>query len=296
MEEKGELIIHIGPPKTATTSLQFFLQELKLNDIVYGGIVQPRNNDLHSICYLAYKDILSGTNDNKKMIVSKINYYLSRNKYIFISEEMFLLESSNISWKKKVERIYNYFKEFNPTIVITARRPKKSIISFYHEIYHILQRRYKYDFNLFLKSKYCDIYKYYSLYKYLNQYFSKIIILDFEMLIKNKYYLSSLVFNNKTIKNINIYLKNENMSLKKDGRYYRKPTSLHGNISRVLNKISMMPLLKNFKGKGLRLKLLSNIPNFEFSPTNINFDFDQFDYSLFDNEYNMVSKYYFSPK
>ena len=41
----GKLIIHIGPPKTATTSLQHFWLKLNAPGFKYLGIIQPRGQE-----------------------------------------------------------------------------------------------------------------------------------------------------------------------------------------------------------------------------------------------------------
>ena len=41
----GKLIIHIGPPKTASTSLQYYLESLNQDGVKYIGVNQPRETD-----------------------------------------------------------------------------------------------------------------------------------------------------------------------------------------------------------------------------------------------------------
>ena len=45
----GKLYLHIGPPKTATTSLQIALQKADLPRLHYGGTFQPRDNNVGSL-------------------------------------------------------------------------------------------------------------------------------------------------------------------------------------------------------------------------------------------------------
>ena len=45
----GKLYLHIGPPKTATTSLQIAFQEAHLSGLHYGGTFLPRENNVGSL-------------------------------------------------------------------------------------------------------------------------------------------------------------------------------------------------------------------------------------------------------
>lgn len=51
----GKLYLHIGPPKTATTSLQIALQQANLPGVHYGGIFQPRESNVGSIAHLLHQ-------------------------------------------------------------------------------------------------------------------------------------------------------------------------------------------------------------------------------------------------
>ena len=53
----GKLIIHIGPPKTATTALQLYWMGLHVNNFKYCGIIQPRKTDSLATDLFIYSDI-----------------------------------------------------------------------------------------------------------------------------------------------------------------------------------------------------------------------------------------------
>lgn len=289
MSKKGDLIIHIGPPKTATTSLQIFLQQLQLDDFIYGGIVQPRNKEPHSICSLLYTDIASGCFNNKEKVTYAIDRCLNEDKVFFMSEECFLLESTKVSWEEKIKHITKYFEGFEPTMVFTVREPKKAIISFYHEIYNSLSKNYQNDFKMFLESRYCNIYKYKSLYSFLKSYCGAVKFIEFEKLVSGECYLSDLTGKDNE-HNIRLAIGKENVSINKKEQYFTKPITLRNKIARSFSSVANRSFLKQLKGKGLGRKIYSFIPNIEILSKNLGLDFDQYDYYEFKNEYKYMQQ------
>ena len=51
----GKLYLHIGPPKTATTSLQVAFQETDLAALHYGGTFQPREANAGSLAQTLHR-------------------------------------------------------------------------------------------------------------------------------------------------------------------------------------------------------------------------------------------------
>jgi hypothetical protein len=290
MSRKGELIIHVGPPKTATTSLQFFLQGITLKNFIYSGVIQPRGKDPFSLCSLVYKDITSGNDANKDFVLDTVGKNLTSGNNVFLSEECFLLESNNVSWKQKINKISNYFNEFNPSVVVTAREPQKSIISYYHEIYGALDISYKKDYEKFLKSEYCSIYNYEILHDFLVEKFNNIIFMDFIKLIKGMYSVKDFFSKEKICYDIPLLLKKENASSKNNGQYYTKPQTLKSKFEWIFSHLANLSLLKQLSGKGYGRTLLKVVPEIQLGSKKLNINFDSFDYSQFLAGYDRIQK------
>ncbi len=166
---RGKLIIHIGPPKTATTSLQYWLQNNTIKDSKYIGINQPRalatlGSRLYSIC------CKENNNQSETSLIQKeLSKELEINKYVLFSEELFVVEQTEISYKDKLTRLFNLIKEFDHRIIFCIRNPENSIPAFYQEIYNSLPKLYKNSFKLFEHSAYSKCYHYENLTNLLKQ-------------------------------------------------------------------------------------------------------------------------------
>jgi hypothetical protein len=262
MQPKGELIIHIGPPKTATTSLQHFFQNLNNPKIIYDGIFQPRKEKNNFTCQEIHREILNNEFKKQSRYVTKYKRLINNGMYVIVSEEMFSVNSSGISWQDKLERLAIYFEELEPTILFTIREPKDVIPSYYQEIYYYLKYTLQDDLNAFAKSSYCEIYDYCFLYEFLKELnVKKLKILSFDKLIAGEYTLSDIL---PLANDVPVKLKLKNNSFKKPKRRFAKNATV-GKI--VLNKFGFLKqnnifrlvtrsrIVKQFLSKLLNIKV-----------------------------------------
>lgn len=133
--QKGKLIVHIGLPKTATTTLQAdVFPKLINNQIKYLGTFQPREktplkNLYHHFC----KAVESRENiDNIRILLNK---EISKGHTLIISEEGMTVPSGNITWKKKLENLGKIVRGFDYTIIVSVREPSSALFSYYCELY-----------------------------------------------------------------------------------------------------------------------------------------------------------------
>lgn len=286
-----KLYIHIGPPKTATTSLQYFFQELNIDNLYYGGIIQPRGSStLKSLMRLVYSDICSGVYNNRNEVIEQVNSNFNKN--IVLSEEMILLENKDISWRKKVKNLYDYFKDLDPIIIFTLREPRDAIISYYQELYHGLDEKMKKDFYIFIESDYCDIYRYEDLLIFLRQTgFKKIKTVDYEKLINGDQYLDSFLSHSKSIPRIRISLKKENISWNKNGFRYTKPIKLKKQIKKKLVESPIYPIIaKNKYWKDLSKIFFRVFPEINLSGQIIEANYKENDFIIFQTQYSTLKK------
>ena len=132
-----ELIVHIGMPKTATTTLQkiYFPLVAKENQhIEYHGVFQPRGSNKTELYRVINKYINTGIN----LVQSRelLKTYQQKNKVIHIvSEEMIVVSEENTSWRTKTSRLIELLNGINYTLLVSVREPLLGSFSYYVERY-----------------------------------------------------------------------------------------------------------------------------------------------------------------
>lgn len=242
--------IHIGPPKTATTSLQHYFIENKIPNICYGGILQPRKNKDTTPCATLYKNIKRNKLDYS---LNSLNQFNS-DKICFLSEEMFLVNSKYLSWKEKIYRLHEIVSPYQPNILIVLRDPEQAIRSYYREIYHVVNHIKIRNINAFAKSIHCEIYNYEFLINSLKDLgFNKIKVLSFEKLIKGKYKIKD-VFDINNYTQIKLNKKN---TTNKDANKSDNKTQVNNNKKYLF--LDLRYRFNNFNTKRIEKKLNSKI-------------------------------------
>ena len=162
-QKRGNFICHMGPPKTATTSLQMALQALDDHHISYLGTFQPRfrNNDRGIYAMLASAAFCVRVRRKLvKKIRREIDASLNRKIDLIMSEEMILLDQKNMPFQKKLEALGRIIGQYSPLILITIREPIAAIKSLYIELYYRNPQDRTPDFSDFLMSNQVKIYDY----------------------------------------------------------------------------------------------------------------------------------------
>lgn len=253
----NKLIMHLGPPKTATSSLQQFFQEQNFTNIEYLGINHPSRIKNYSLTYELYKEAIGEENNfNIKTLEQKKD-----KNHLILSEELFLVEERKIPWKEKLKKLKIILSDFEVTIVIVAREPISAIKSYYQEIYYSINKEDFPTINHFALSDYCEIYDYKKLIEELNKIgFHDLKILDYDKLISGHYTLNELGIDDDSY----IELGHKNKSLKKNNIYYANNPNLKGTI---LHKIPKS--LKDFFPLSYKQKLSKLIPNIKLKKRKI---------------------------
>lgn len=243
----GELIIHLGPPKTATTSLQTFFHKLDHPEIVYGGVAQPwKTTKKNSIEKKLYAAITQNEPNSAKEVIEEIKYNLEKGKSVFISDEMFLVKTKE-TVDSKLRKLFVLLSQFNPMVLLVTREPQAVIESYFGEICNKIEIK---NIESFAESSHCEIYKYLSLQKkILNVGYSKIVFLHYKKLVKGNYKLSDIFSFLK--KDMDIVLPMKNISKTKSNHRLAKPMSLRYFISRKIRPLKKAPILKNLFGRNL---------------------------------------------
>ena len=189
------IIVHIGPPKTATTSLQIALQEISHPNFHYAGTFQPRARNADSLCQRLYR-VCSGKSphqDEIKNVRDELKSYLQEDKTVFLSEEMFLIEQEHASIQIKIKRLRKTLAGFDCKILISARPGKSALLSLYQELFNSLPMSLQIDFSAFCRDKRSACYDYSNICKLLEDAgFNNIIIAEFDSLSSGSVNLSML--------------------------------------------------------------------------------------------------------
>jgi hypothetical protein len=189
------IIIHIGPPKTATTSLQYALQSIDRSDFVYGGMFQPRETqpipfcaDLYAIC----TDQEDTTKDPEKLR-SEIKAICGNDKTLFLSEEMFLFASNKTPIRSRLSALRDTLSGLECRIVISARPGRAALPSYYQEIFSVLPLEQQVSFDAFCESPKAACYDYGAICDLLTEIgFHDICILDYREIVKDEFTLGDL--------------------------------------------------------------------------------------------------------
>lgn len=202
------LTLHIGPPKTATSSLQDAIQNLPSEHVRYLGITQPRieftkiiedpNKHLAEVIYLrcAYPDIDLGSVD----LCAEMQRETSSGKTVWLSEEMFLTDHpQGVKWQTKIMRLGKLLRNLSSIPLVTIRNPLNATQSLYRELFPSLPKLSQQFPSAFAYSNAPKVYDYRYLLKVLQGAgFERVRIIDFDELCVGKVSQMALLGNNST--------------------------------------------------------------------------------------------------
>lgn len=156
----GHIYIHIGPPKTATTSLQVAAEKLVDTRFFYAGTFQPRDRNSGSLAQQLHQACASGDRSQGHQVAERLRAECDAGKTVFLSEEMFLVHSRKVSWQKKLSELRAFLGDAPVTIIVTLRKPTAALPSLYQELFRGLPLRCKLSFASFCRSEYANCFDY----------------------------------------------------------------------------------------------------------------------------------------
>ena len=157
----GKVVFHIGLPKTATTTLQSeVFPDLVGDDVVYVGVLQPRENNEQPEMYCElYEAIDSGLGLDKAR--RRLVDSLESDKQLILSEEMILVSGERSSWREKLSNLSRLLEGLEYVLLVTVRDPVAGLFSYYLERFSQLPERYKDNFlDCALKDEAMEIFHY----------------------------------------------------------------------------------------------------------------------------------------
>ncbi len=134
------LLVHIGLPKTATTTLQSqVFPALDTRDgFIYAGVFQPRGSKESDLFRSFTSAVLNGDQSDFKNAISGT----PEDCRIVFSEEMVTVGSSRRSWEDNLCRLKDLLEPYDYSILVTLRNPLDAIPSYYVELYESMMERW----------------------------------------------------------------------------------------------------------------------------------------------------------
>lgn len=142
------ILVHLGPPKTGSTSLQHYFARLAdkpSQPITYVGVRHPRATFLEIITgkagsiserqYLLDSRQVSEEHLKYPEIGKVVDFSSPTGKPVVFSEEMYLIDRpKGIKWQEKLASLFPHFGGLEATPLIVLRDPKHGAWSLYQEV------------------------------------------------------------------------------------------------------------------------------------------------------------------
>ena len=186
----ARLILHIGPPKTAVTSLQRALQSAPHDLYHYAGNRYPRDAADRGLPWslneVARGSVRRQTAEGEDLLNS-IRNVLATGQHLVVSQEMILVRQPGISFQSKIDRIGRFLADIPVTVLLTYRDPESGLRSYYQEIFQNLPIVQKLSFRRFCRDERIQIFDYADLLERLSKSgLHDVRILDFRKLIQGR--------------------------------------------------------------------------------------------------------------
>jgi len=189
-----KVIIHIGPPKTATTSIQAALEKVVDSQFYYAGAFHPRQKNANSLGERIYNACKSDrtTEDEFGLIVREMRTLSRQHAVFFLSEEQFLVDLVPTS-QLKFTQLRKLLAEFDCRIVLTLRRPDEALFSYYQQMFEIVFPLHVSGFSAFCRHRIASCYDYFSVCKKLHNIgFTDLCLIEFDRLIEGRSNLADI--------------------------------------------------------------------------------------------------------
>lgn len=179
----AKIFVHIGLPKTATTTLQSQLFSNVLDEnIRYLGVMQPRIEDQSPFYTVFYRSIMRGDVDATRIMLDGL---LQDGQSILISEELILVSEKDADWRTKLRNLAAILRGFDYTLILTVREPSSAIYSYYVERYKMFSKKKASFLQIAKHDEGMEIYHYRKLTDELFEWFDRerIVVKKFEDII-----------------------------------------------------------------------------------------------------------------
>lgn len=212
----GHLFLHIGPAKTATTSLQYALQDYKTDGFEYLGTRQPRpvaDKSIAALFHAHSSGLIDYENHELRAAVNQVADFVQNGNITVLSEEMFLVWTESVSFWRKLERLERLVANIPHTYLITLRAPCDVLPSYYQEMYRGIPTIEKLFPQRFFMHERCDCYNYIKLIRWFHEHGASVNTIDFRDFSKRAISMFT-IFGNKYCNHDILSIRNENAGRK----------------------------------------------------------------------------------
>jgi hypothetical protein len=199
-----KLLLHIGYPKTATTTLQesVFKKLFKLEKINYLGRNSIKLNEFEGEDYViklrksGLYDLIIPTSNNFSPTLLNV---ISDENFLMLKSINEIQYNSESDWKQMCKKVFNLFEDSQLEVLVTLRKQSDLIFSLFLQKYKFLYAEdpnIKYQDFIFCKESYdlkadFEIYNFEELDNFFRSYKLKVNYLFFEDLKYDKFTFSS---------------------------------------------------------------------------------------------------------
>lgn len=138
MQKSGKIFVHIGLPKTATSTLQTdYFPRLQSDRLRYIGADGYRRDSFNNPLYYEFLravDIKEGIDELK----DKLANIVSTGTSLMISEERMTSSHWGATWRDMLSRLSIILADLDYAIILTVREPAAAMFSYFVEMYPTL--------------------------------------------------------------------------------------------------------------------------------------------------------------
>lgn len=231
------IIVHIGPSKTATTSLQVALDTVSHPAFCYGGALMPRRTrDLASLSNRVYTACVEErvAGPAAHALREEIESLQGRHAAVVLSEERFLEEFTGPPVAVKLRNLGKLLAGLDVRIVLTLRRAQDALPAYYQEKFADLHLLHVAGFAAFCRHPVARCYDYDHVRGLLHELgFNDIKLITFEGLVSGKMTVGGLT-GLPLFDALPLHLPHRNQGRRDDAPSARilPPVSLKGRLAR----------------------------------------------------------------
>ncbi len=257
----NRVYVHIGLPKTATTTLQLdYFPHVNNDKYLYLGVFQPRGQKVQDPLFF---QVISAARSGDGL--AKVNQALKERlnveqRSLIISEEMLTVGSAEVTWQDQLSNLSKILSGIDHKVLVTIREPVSAMFSFYVELHHRFQKKGLPFSELALHDNDFAIYHYDTLLSVLSESFDPgcIHLQSFERLVKADFSAVGHFLDNPKLEAAFGSLNNHNQKKKTKGavmavkrlelrwitRMYHLLGGERNKLSLALKRIANTPLQK----------------------------------------------------
>lgn len=229
-----KIYLHIGLPKTATTTLQSsFFPKVERNDgFIYVGVFQPRGTKKET---RIYKSLCDAVYNGESSAFDNAIALMPENCKIVVSEEMFTVGQKSRSWQENLKHLQAALVNYDYKILVTLRNPIDAVFSYYVELEDLRQSVPIFDSSL-VDHPILSIFKFKDLDLFLEKCFSRerIFYCTFDDIISG---------NMRSIENfLDLPYSNKKWSFSKSNERVKSPFGIYVHDK---NKTTLYSLISN---------------------------------------------------